>query len=163
MGSGISGLYIGTHGSPFSIGALDYMASDDAFSIDIQKRKDVDPGEYIDIVAHGNSKSIIVQHNGSPVTLSHNSFARLLTEKGAITKKKIRLLSCNTGSIPRGFAQGLADRLNMEVLAPQGYVAVDKRGNYAAYKGRYENKTLVLYQKVGFETFYPKGGKNYEM
>lgn len=159
MGSGISGLYVGTHGSPFSIGALDYMASDDKFSINIQKRKDIDPGDYLDIVAHGNTKSISVQHNGVSVTLSHNAFARLLKEKGEITKKKIRLLSCNTGAIPRGFAQGLADRLKIEVLAPKGYVAVDKYGNYAAYKGHYHNGQLILDAKVEFETYYPNGGK----
>lgn len=163
MGSGISNLYIGTHNSLYSIGSVDYMASDDLFSINIMKRKDIDPDDYLDIVAHGDSKIIIVQHNGHPATLSHNSFARFLQEKKALTKKKIRLLSCNTGAIPRGFAQGLADRLNMEVLAPKGYVAVDKYGHYAAYKGRFENQKLVLYEKVGFETFYPKGGKNNAM
>lgn len=159
MGSGISGLYVGTHGSPYSIGSLDYMRSDDSFSINIQKRKDIDPGDYLDIVAHGNAKSIIVQHNGAAVVLSHNAFARLLKEKGAITKKKIRLLSCNTGAIPRGFAQGLADRLKIEVLAPKGYVAVDQSGHYAAFQGHYINGQLVLGKKVNFETFYPNGGK----
>ncbi len=164
MGSGISGLYIGTHGSPLSIGSLDYMSSDDQFRIDIQKRKDIDPDDYLDIVAHGSSKSICIQHNGRTVTLSHNAFARLLKESDKLTKKKIRLLSCNTGSISRGFAQGLADRLNIEVLAPQGYVAVDKHGNYAAYKGHFATSNgrsiLILDKKVDFITYYPHGGKN---
>ena len=159
MGSGISGLYIGTHGSTYSIGSLDYMSEQDTFSINIKKRKDVDPGEYLDIVAHGDEKHILIKHKASTATLSHNSFARLLKETGAVTKKKIRLLSCNTGAISRGFAQGLADRLNIEVLAPKGYVAVDKYGNYAAYKGHYHNGQLVLDKKVDFVTYYPNGGK----
>ena len=79
--------------------------------------------------------------------------------KGVLTKKKIRLLSCNTGAIPHSFAQGLADRLNMEVLAPKGYVAVDNRGNYGVFKGRKEQNKIVLYEKTDFETFRPRGGK----
>ncbi len=159
MGSGISGLYIGTHGSPIYLGSVDYMSSDDKFSLSIKKRKDIDPGDYLDIIAHGGSKSITIKHNDRAITISHNAFARYLLAKGVLTKKKIRLLSCNTGLIPHGFAQGLADRLNMEVLAPKGYVAVDNRGNYGVYKGRTEQDKLILYEKSNFETFYPRGGK----
>jgi ABC-type nitrate/sulfonate/bicarbonate transport system substrate-binding protein len=160
MGSGISGLYVGTHGSPIFIGSLDYMSSDDEFSLYIKKRKDVDPGDYIDIIAHGSAKKICIQHNGKTVTLSHNAFARYLVAKGGLTKAKIRLLSCNTGIIPHGFAQGLADRLNVEVLAPKGYVAVNKFGHYGVYKGKRVQDKIYLYQRTNFETFYPKGGKN---
>ena len=159
MGSGLSGLYNGTHGSPLYLGAIDYMSNDDQFSLNIKKRKDVDPGDYLDIIAHGSSKFITINYNGNTVTISHNAFARYLLAKGVLTKKKIRLLSCNTGLISHGFAQGLADKLNMEVLAPKGYVAVDNRGKYAVFKGRNEQNKLVLYEKSHFETFYPRGGK----
>lgn len=163
MGSGISGLYVGTHGSPVFLGDIDYMSGDDRFSTNIKKRKDVDPGEYLDIIAHGTSKTITINYNGKMVTISHKVFGRYLLAKGAITKKKIRLLSCNTGTINHGFAQGLADKLNIEVLAPRGYVAVDNRGNYAVYKGRKEGEKLVLYEKSDFQSFYPRGGRKHEM
>ena len=159
MGSGVSGLYIGTHGSPIYLGSVDYMSSDDKFSINIKKRRDVDPGDYLDIIAHGTPKTITINYNGNIVTISHNAFAKYLKAKGVLTKKKIRLLSCNTGAISHGFAQGLADRLNMEILAPKGYVAVDSRGNYAVYKGYKKTNKLVLTEKSDFETFYPRGGK----
>ena len=159
MGSGISGLYAGTHGSPVFLGSVDYMRSNDLFSLNIKKRKDVDPGDYLDIIAHGNPKTITIKHHDKTATISHNAFARYLLAKGDLTKKKIRLLSCNTGAIPHGFAQGLADRLNIEVLAPKGYVAVNIQGNYGVFKGRKEQGKLVLYEKTDFETFYPGGGK----
>ncbi len=159
MGSGISGLYIGTHGSHISLGALDYMSNNDMFSSSIKRRKDVDPGDYLDIIAHGDSKTIIIKHNSGTATINHNAFARYLLATGGLTKKKIRLLSCNTGAKSHGFAQGLADRLKIEVLAPKGYVAVDNRGHYGVYKGRSENGKIILYEKTDFETFYPRGGK----
>ncbi|MCR5800453.1 MAG: hypothetical protein K6G69_10295 [Lachnospiraceae bacterium] len=160
MGSGVSGLYIGTHGSHFSVGSLNYMRNDDEFLNSIQKRKDVDPNGYLDIVAHGDVKRISVVYKGKEIELSNKAFVRFLKETGKFSpKQKIRLLSCNTGLIPHSFAQGLADRLHVEVLAPKGYVAVDRSGKYAVYKGRYEKGVLNLYEKTGFKSFYPQGGK----
>lgn len=42
----------------------------------------------------------------------------------------IRLLSCNTGSLDNGFAQNLANRLNVDVSAPTNYLWAEPNGNY---------------------------------
>jgi hypothetical protein len=58
------------------------------------------------------------------------AFAKYLKEMGYETGKKVRLVSCNTGAKPNGFAQKLANILKVEVEAPTNLVRVGDAGEF---------------------------------
>jgi hypothetical protein len=106
-------------GEAAEAGAINLMKQSDRFIINAAKRADVDPSGFMDIIAHGGGKSIkIVLKNGREVTISHRAFVRYLKANPAYQGQNIRLLSCRTGKLKHGFAQGLADRLGVTVRAP---------------------------------------------
>ena len=60
------GFFKGTRGNPVA-GDANYMSSDDTFLKYIRKRKDVDPDGKFDLIAHGTSNSIEIEHNGKKI------------------------------------------------------------------------------------------------
>ncbi len=89
MGSGRSGLYSGTHGSNAVPGSAYYMKPDDNFSKFIKKRKDIDVNGFYDVIAHGTTKTIQIQHNGVPVDITHRAAARLFAKDPNFKGKSI--------------------------------------------------------------------------
>ncbi|SCY34021.1 protein of unknown function [Lachnospiraceae bacterium XPB1003] len=66
------------------------------------------------------------------------------------------------GHISRGFAQGLADKLEVPIKAPTEYLWATPLGSYFVRKGKMVDNELVpdfLSDKGTFKIFYPKGGK----
>lgn len=162
LGTGKSGRYFGTYGSNAVPGSIDYMRSGEQFSQWIRKRSDVDVDGFYDIIAHGTAKTIEIEHNGRTVELDHRSFARLLSYRQEIVGKNIRLLSCSTGSIPHGFAQGLAQRLGIDVKAPSSLLWVNLNGSYFVADGKRNanNKLIPVRNRPGtFITFSPRRRK----
>ena len=154
MGSGVSELYSGA-----VPGGADYMQKTEKFSRYISNRKDIDPNGFYDIVAHGTPKTIEIMHNGVKVQIDHRSAARLFAADKNYKGQKIRLLSCSTGKISTGFAQGLADKLHVIVEAPSDFLWATPSGRYyVAGKNSQGNSDL---RKPGkFIKFYPGGYKN---
>ena len=77
-------------------------------------------------------------------------------------KQPIRLLSCNTGSQTNGFAQNLADKLGVPVMAPNNLLwnYSNKVGNMdVAPRKRTDPSNPDLNQKGEFVVFYPKKKK----
>jgi len=162
MGSGSKGLYSMRAYLQAVPGSTSFMPEDDRFLKYIQKRSDVDTDGYYDIIAHGSSRTIMIEHNGKQAEITHRAFARLIKKDANISEKPIRLLSCNTGHIPRGFAQGLADRLGVPIKAPTEYLWATPLGSHFVRKGIKKGKDLVpdnSKEKGDFKIFYPKGGK----
>ncbi len=161
MGSGKSGLYHGAEFDGVFVGSIDFMTPGDMFSQFIKRRRDIDANGFYDVIAHGAPKMILVEHNGTPVLINHRSLARLLENDSRTRGKAIRLLSCNTGKVPRGFAQGLADKLGVDVKAPTEYLWTDSLGHYYVAAGRIVNKRIVPdFSKPGkFETYHPQRRK----
>lgn len=106
------------------------MDADDLLAKYISRRADVDPNGYFDIVAHGTPKGIQITHNGQHIMVEHKTAARLIQNLDGYNEQNIRLLSCNTGSIDNGFAQNLANRLNVEVSAPTNYLWAKANDTY---------------------------------
>ena len=74
---------------------------------------------YTDVIVHGAPPNkVAVMHNGKWVYLSQRSLANFLKQDAGYTEGAIRLLSCGTGSTPNGFAQNLANKMGVEVMAP---------------------------------------------
>ena len=160
MGSGRSGLYSGTRGGGPVPGSADYMQAGDAFSRNIRNRKDVDANGFYDVIAHGTSGTIQIQHNGQPLDIDHRTAAKLFKNDPAFKGKSIRLLACDTGADPRGFAQSLANKLNVVVEAPTKLVWAWPDGTYKVAARRRDQPDLPdLKNKGRFVKYYPGGKK----
>jgi hypothetical protein len=117
MGGGRYGGFRNTRGA--AAGDASFMHAGDEFFRYIQNRKDIDPGGVFDIIAHGTSIAIEVKHVGSRIMINSRIAAQLISRLPNYRKgQAIRLLSCNTGADDAGFAQNLANKLNVVVYAP---------------------------------------------
>ncbi len=114
----------------FSVGDATFMDADDSFMKYISRREDVDINGYYDVIAHGQSDGIVITHNGQHILVNHRTAARLIQNADDYNGQAIRLLSCNTGAIDNGFAQSLANRMNVKVYAPTKYLWSTSRGKY---------------------------------
>lgn len=160
MSKSTSGQFSGTKGSRAFAGSTDYMDPNDNFSKYIKNRKDIDANGLYDVIAHGTNKSIQIQHNGNKVEIDHRTASRLFKNDPMIKGKSLRLLSCDTGSNPSGFAQNLANKLNVVVEAPTKLVWAYPNGRYLVADRRKDNPELPDLSKRGrFVKFYPGGKK----
>ena len=161
MSKGYSGLFSGTKGSRVAFGSTDYMKPTDNFSKFIKRRTDIDANGFYDIIAHGNAMSIEIQHNGKTITIDHRVAARLFMQDKQYKGQAIRLLSCSTGKLDTGFAQNLANKLNVPVQAPTDILWARPSGRYYVTAGKTVNGRLVEdFSKPGdFKTFYPQRRK----
>ena len=114
----------------YSVGDATFMDADDAFARNISNRIDVDANGYFDVIAHGTTNGIQITHNGQHMIVDHRTAARLIQNSDGYNGQAIRLLSCNTGALNNGFAQNLANKLNVEVYAPTNYLWSTPNGNY---------------------------------
>ncbi|GAA2663777.1 MULTISPECIES: hypothetical protein [Actinosynnema] len=87
-----------------------------------------DPSTYT-VDVHGTGTSASVDGN----RLSPEQLADIIRSTGDWDgRKPIRLISCNTGTDPGGFAARLSRELGVEVIAPSKYAWVDEAGNVFA-------------------------------
>ena len=85
----------------------------------IANRSDIDPNGMYDVIAHGNWKEIEISSGLRDIRIDSRQAAKLIKKQPGFKKAKaVRLLSCNTGSHPEGFAQHLANALGKPVYAP---------------------------------------------
>ena len=132
----------------------------------ISRRKDVDPDGKYDIVAHGAPTKVQIDINGKTVLVDARDMARIMSHTAKYQRKQpIRLLSCNTGSITKGFAQNLANKLNTVVYAPTNIVWAYPNGDYIVAPRMSNDPKSPNYNrpnrsKMGtFIPFYPGGKK----
>lgn len=160
MSKSNSGLFKGTKGYNVYSGSTDYMDKDDSFSKFIKKRKDIDENGYYDFIAHGTENTIQVRHNGKLILVDHRTAAKLFKQDSKYPGEAIRLISCDTGSSANGFAQSLANKLNVIVEAPTKPVWVTSKGKHFVADRRKDNPDLPdLSRKGKFIKFYPGGKK----
>ncbi len=160
MGSGKSNLYSGTRGQRAVPGSIDYMPKNDDFSKNIKNRKDIDPNGFIDVIAHGSTKSIQIQNGNQKIEIDHRTAAKMFKKNPAFKGKSIRLFSCDTGGDPMGFAQNLANKLNVVVEAPTKWVWADPSGHhFVAAPSTYNKRNPDLTKPGKFVKFYPGGNK----
>ena len=114
----------------YSVGDATFMDADDTFVSNISRRTDVDANGYFDVIAHGTPNGIQITHNEQHMIVDHKTAARLIQNSDGYNGQAIRLLSCNTGALDNGFAQNLANKLNVEVYAPTYYLWSTPNGNY---------------------------------
>jgi len=110
------------------------------------------PG-YEDIAVHGSPTGFAFGNaDGVESNVSVLEFAHILKGSGVWHGGNIRLLSCGTGAEGAIAAQGLADYLGVEVIAPSDTLWIDDEGNMTIGPTRKFN--------IGeWRSFKPKEGK----
>lgn len=80
------------------------------------KAKPVDG--YVDVIIHASSDGKMqIYANGAWVDINSKNFEKIMKNRG-LEGKNIRLVSCGAGAVDSGIANSVADRLNVNVLAP---------------------------------------------
>lgn len=161
MSKGYSGLFKGTHGTYLAAGSAYFMDSKDQFSINIKRRKDVDANGFYDVIAHGTPTTIEINHNGAKIQIDHRTVSRLLKNDKNYNGQGVRLLSCSTGKLTDGFAQNLANKLNIPVTAPTDILWSSPSGKHFVAGSKVMNgfNTADISKPGKFKTFYPKRRK----
>lgn len=158
MGSGRYGGFGNTKGS-FVPGDASFMGDSEVFLQYIKRRKDVDPGGKFDLIAHGTTNSMEIQHGSKKVRINSRTAAKLIKQMPDYHKgQPIRLLSCNTGASSASFAQNLANKLNVSVWAPSNYLWVNPNGTHFI-AGKNENGFPDYSNKGKFIEYKPGGNK----
>ena len=177
MSKGYRGLFSGTKGDMLAVtgeavfesfvltaqGAKDYT-----YFKNIARRTDIDANGIYDVVAHGASNRIQIEHNGINMYIDSRTLAHLLkTDSKYGRKQPIRLLSCNTGTSTQGFAQNLANKLNVVVYAPTNIVWAYPNGRHIVAprlsndpsNPNYDYPDLSRSKRGKFIPFYPGGNR----
>lgn len=81
-----------------------------------------------DVAVHGTIDDFEILVNGKVQSVDHRGLAAWL-RKGGDGKQRIRLLSCETGKHAKGAAQHLANKLGVEVMAPNDILHVFEDGS----------------------------------
>ncbi|MCI6215483.1 MAG: hypothetical protein MR659_00115 [Mollicutes bacterium] len=133
-----------------------------AFFRNIAHRRDVDPNGYIDIVLHGTSQTVQIEHNGIAVQIDWRRLANIIKRDKSLKNKPIRLLSCNTGADPNGFAQNLANKLGVKVMAPNKIFWCWPNGYHiVASRSKVDPRIPNLGDLGEFVEFVPGGNKKW--
>jgi len=136
------------------------MSNKDLFALYISRRKDVDPNGCFDLIAHGSGNSIEIQHRGSTIRVGSRITAKMIGRLTGYHGQDIRLLSCNTGSLPKGFAQNLANKLGVTVWAPTDVLWAWPNGTYTvAARSAKDFNMPDLNHRGKFVPYYPGGNK----
>ena len=146
----------GVSNKQYVAGDATFMKSTDRFVENISKRKNIDADGYFEVIAHGTPDEIQIVHNGKEIMVDARTAARLIENSEGYNGQPIRLLSYSTGAKENGFAQNLANKLNVEVKAPNDILWSTENGEY--FVAARNEKTLPDFRVIGkFESFYPGG------
>lgn len=91
----------------------------------IRLQNRADDGWY-NILCHGEPKRVIIDGK----KLKPEELAKLLLEQGYVKGNKIRLIACETGSSPNGFAAQLSKIMEAQVIAPTKRISIDDAGEF---------------------------------
>ncbi len=154
-----SGFFKGTSGNPSS-GDASFMGERELFLRNVRNRKDVDPNGKFDLIAHGTSKTVEIEHNGLKIQINSRTAAKIIKKLPDYKKgQPIRLLSCSTGSKAQGFAQDLANKLNVAVYAPSDILWAYSSGEMVIAPKNASGTGPDLTKKGKFKKFIPGGNK----
>jgi hypothetical protein len=138
-------------------GAANFMSDSDKFFQNASKRSDIDSNGLFDVVAHGSPNKIKIETPNSSVLVDHRTAARLIQQQPGYNGQNIRLLSCSTGACDTGFAQNLANNMNVEVHAPTDLLWAYPDGKMLVAPEMLNLKGYPDLAKLGdFRIFQPK-------
>lgn len=140
MGTGFHGGFGATYGSG-RIVAADSMLVGKGHGDDLKKAalKIKKLQGYTDVVVHGKSNAVSVMKDGNWVDLDHRRLAKFLKSDSGYSGGKIRLISCSTGKDSKGFAQNLANKMGVTVLAPSDTLYIYPNGKTVIGPNQFKN------------------------
>lgn len=95
----------------------------------INARKITPLDGYSDIIMHGSPTELLAYGlDGEEWSYNAKEAAELIRNSREFCGQPIRLIACQTGALPDGIAQQIADELGVSVLAPTETVTVDIDG-----------------------------------
>ncbi len=160
MGGGYHGGFGATQGNNPNLpiaGEIIFHSEKYQFFINIANRTDIDPNGMYDVVAHGSSTRIKYAEGSY---YSARELARILKHRKDYKSNVVRLLSCNTGVLPDGFAQNLANKLNVVVWAPNNLLWAYPSGKHIVAPPSQRDPTVPDTKLRGaFIPFYPGGNR----
>lgn len=161
MGAGIHGGFGNTHGAAVPGDAI-YKSEPKLYFDYIKNRRDIDCNGVYDVVAHGKDAIIQIEHNGQTIDIDSRTASKLFSRRSDYKRgQSIRLLSCDTGASATGFAQNLANKLNVVVKAPTKLVWAYPDGKYIVASRNPKNPNTPNLKDLGkFVKFYPGGREN---
>lgn len=139
------------------------------FFENISRRRDVDPNGYLDVVAHGSPDAIKIKlKDGRQILINWRVLSKMIKNQPNNRYKGIRLLSCKTGSSGDCFAQNLANKMNMVVIAPSNLLWAYSNGTHVVAPRMSQDPSNPHYNEPDltnegkFNRFYPGGNKKWK-
>ncbi|MFJ2191223.1 RHS repeat-associated core domain-containing protein [Kitasatospora sp. NPDC087861] len=126
-----------------------YMDSDDPFAIGHEKSEPLDG--FHDVVIHGTPNSVMPTPTGAQY--DNRWLANRLVRDPSYPGGNIRLCACSTGAPGGSFAQNLANKLGVNVLAPKDTLWAFSSGNLWVGPSRFK-----LSQSPDMWTLFRPGG-----
>ena len=159
MGAGYHGGFGKTYGAIAGDAVL--RSEPEKYFRNIARRSDIDQNGMYDVVAHGGEAIIQITHDGQCLEINSRTAARMIESRPDYHRgQPIRLLSCNTGSSIYGFAQNLANKMNVVVEAPTKMVWAYPNGRYiVAGVIASDPPRPNLNDRGTFVRFYPGGNR----
>jgi RHS repeat-associated protein len=127
-------------------GGIQFGTAGDQFLVNASKATPVNG--MLDVAVHGSPLSVDIGAD----TVNHRVLASLIERNPDFSGQGIRLLSCETGNLPNGFAQNLANKLGVPVQAPNDII-------WAFPNGRLTIGATPAANSGSFIQFLPGGGR----
>jgi RHS repeat-associated protein len=127
-------------------GGIQFGTAGDTFLLNAAKAAPVDG--MLDVAVHGSPLTVEI----GGISVNHRVLGSLIQRNPAFNGQGIRLLSCETGNLPNGFAQNLANKLGVSVHAPNDII-------WAFDNGRVTIGLNALDDSGAFIQFLPGGGR----
>jgi hypothetical protein len=148
LGTAAKGDAAASGGGPVSLGAK--LGSDDAT---IKAAKWLKPQDgFYDVVVHGSPDTVAVRIGNEWQLVDQRSLSTYIGKQADYNGGAIRLASCQTGACEVGFAQNLANKMGVPVMAPTDTLFVFPNGKTVIGPNQFTNSGQ-------WKTFYPAARK----
>jgi hypothetical protein len=94
---------------------------------------------YYDVIVHGSPNTVGVHIGNEWLLVDHRSLATYIQKQADYGGSAVRLASCQTGACEAGFAQNLANKLGVSVMAPSDNLYVFPNGKTVIGPNQFTN------------------------
>jgi len=142
--------------------SADYAIHQDPRYDAAKQKWTVDPSAPFNVFTHGNANVVLVRTPGGMKPVKAKGFSKILANNpDYIAGTPIHMFVCNTGKTADGFAQQLANRMNVPVFAPTEKMIILRSNKIAIGSTKQVNGHEVMDPKALGESrmFVPQRGR----
>ena len=104
---------------------------------------------FTDVVIHGTDQDVQILHNGKWIHLDQRRLSTMIKSDSGYNGGSIRLISCSTGKNASGFAQNLANKMGVSVMAPSDTLWVFPNGRMTIGPSQWKNTgSWITYRPI---------------